>query len=60
MKEATGEVSMTVITIVLLVVVLGIGMFLFGSEGAPGRQWIEGVFNNIGEKGDDALNNMNK
>ena len=60
MKEATGEVSMTVITIVLLVAVLGIGMFLFGKEGAPGRKWIEGVFNNIGAKGDNALNNMGK
>lgn len=60
MKEATGEVSMTVITIVLLVAVLGIGMFLFGKEGAPGRKWIEGVFNDISAKGDDTLNGMNK
>ena len=60
MKEATGEVSMTVITIVLLVAVLGIGMFLFGSKDSVGRKWIEGVFNNIGAKGDDALNNMGK
>ena len=29
-------------------------------KGAPGRKWIEGVFNNIGAKGDDALNNMGK
>ena len=60
MQAATGEVSMTVITIVLLVAVLGIGMYLFGSKGAPGRQWIEGVFNSISQKGDDALNNMDK
>ncbi len=44
MKEATGEVSMTVITIVLLVAVLGIGMFLFGSKDSVGRTWIENTF----------------
>ena len=49
MKEATGEVSMTVITIVLLVAVLGIGMWLFGSKDSPGRQWIEKTFNQIGD-----------
>lgn len=58
MKEATGEVSMTVITIVLLVVVLGIGMFLFGSEKSSGRKWIENTFNNITNKGDNAMDNM--
>ena len=58
MKEATGEVSMTVITIVLLVVVLGIGMFLFGSEKSIVRKWIENTFNNITNKGDNAMDNM--
>ena len=47
MKEATGEVSMTVITIVLLVAVLGIGMWLFGSENSIGRTWIKNTFENI-------------
>lgn len=47
MKEATGEVSMTVITIVLLVAVLGIGMWLFGSEKSIGRTWIKNTFKNI-------------
>ncbi len=47
MKEATGEVSMTVITIVLLVAVLAIGMFLFGRENSIGRNWIEDKFNNM-------------
>ena len=58
MKEATGEVSKTVITIVQLVVVLGIGMFLFGSEDSIGRKWIENTFNNITDKGDNAMDNM--
>ena len=44
MKEATGEVSMTVITIVLVAIVLGIGMALFGSKDSVGRKWIEGRF----------------
>lgn len=47
MKEATGEVSMTVITIVLLVAVLGIGMWLFGSKSSPARDWIQDLFNDI-------------
>lgn len=58
MKEATGEVSMTVITIVLLVAVLGIGMLLFGSKNSVGRTWIESTFNNITNKGDNAMDNM--
>lgn len=58
MKEATGEVSMTVITIVLLVAVLGIGMFLFGSKDSVGGTWIENTFNNITNKGDNAMDNM--
>lgn len=53
MKEATGEVSMTVITIVLLVAVLGIGMWLFGSKNSPGRDWIEQTFNKIGNTTDN-------
>lgn len=47
MKEATGEVSTTVITIVLLSIVLGIAMFLFGTENSIGRQWIYNSFNNF-------------
>ena len=58
LKEPTGEVSMTVITIVLLVAVLGIGMFLFGSKDSVGRKWIENTFNNITNKGDNAMDNM--
>ncbi len=49
MKEATGEVSMTVITIVLVAIVLGIGMFLFGSKDSVGRNWIEGKFTKMTE-----------
>lgn len=44
MKEATGEVSMTVITIVILALVLGIGTFLFAGEDSIGRKWIENTF----------------
>lgn len=44
MKEATGEVSMTVITIVILALLVGIGTWLFGSKG-PARPWIENLFN---------------
>ena len=47
MKEATGEVSMTVITIVLVAIVLGIGMSLFGSKDSVGRKWIEGKFTDM-------------
>lgn len=47
MKEATGEVSMTVITIVLIAIVLGIATFLFGTEDSIGRQWIVNTFTNL-------------
>ena len=44
MKEATGETSMTVITIVLVGLVLAIGTWLFGGEDSIGRQWIKDTF----------------
>lgn len=44
MKEATGEVSMTVITIVILALLVGIGTWLFAANG-PARNWIEDLFN---------------
>lgn len=58
MKEATGEVSMTVITIVLIVVVLGIAMFLFGSEDSVGRKWITDMFTNMTNEGNEAYENV--
>lgn len=45
MKEATGEVSMTVITIVILALLLGIGTWLFSGDDAIGKKWIENIFN---------------
>lgn len=44
MKDATGEVSSTVITIVLLGLVLAIGVWLFGGENSIGRKWIKNTF----------------
>ena len=58
MKEATGEVSMTVITIILIVIVLGIATALFGCENSPGRQWINNIFNQMTEKGNDAMDDV--
>ena len=50
MKEATGEVSMTVITIVLLALLVGLGTWLFAGENAPAKKWITGLFEQqIGE-----------
>ena len=45
MKEATSEVSGVVIVIVILAGILGIGTWLFGTNG-PARDWIVNVFNN--------------
>lgn len=45
MKEATGEVSMTVITIVLVALVLALGTWLFAGENSIGRKWINDMFN---------------
>lgn len=58
MKEATGEVSMTVVTIILIVIVLGIATALFGGENSPGRQWINNIFGEMTEKGNDAMNDV--
>jgi len=41
MKEATGEVSGTVITIVLIGAVLALGIWFFSSYG---KDWISGIF----------------
>ena len=44
MKEATGEVSMTVITIVILALLVAIGTWLFAGENAPAKKWIQDIF----------------
>lgn len=46
MKEATGEVSMTVITIVILALLVGIASWLFAGDDAPAKGWINNLFNN--------------
>ena len=49
MKEATGEVSGTVITIVLIAAVLAVGVAIFTTKGDNGKStaqnWIENMFN---------------
>lgn len=44
MKEATGEVSMTVITIVLVSLLVILGTWLFSGDNAPAKKWIESIF----------------
>jgi len=44
MKEATGEVSMTVITIVILALLVGLGTWLFAGDDAPAKEWLTGLF----------------
>lgn len=44
MKEATGEVSGTVITIIILAMLVGLGTWLFAGENSVGRKWISNVF----------------
>lgn len=58
MKEATGEVSMTVVTIILIVIVLGIATALFGGNDSPGRQWINNIFGEMTQKGSDAMGDV--
>ncbi len=41
MKEATGEVSGTVITIVLIGIVLALGVWFFTGQG---KEWISNIF----------------
>lgn len=50
MKEATGEVSMTVITIVILALLVGLATWLFSGENAPAKRWLNDLFENqVGE-----------
>lgn len=49
MKEATGEVSMTVITIVILALLVGLGSWVFSTKG-PARNWIDKFFNSDAAK----------
>lgn len=50
MKEATGEVSMTVITIVILALLVGLGTWLFAGEKAPAKGWLNNLFDKqVGE-----------
>lgn len=44
MKEATGEVSGTVITIVLIAAVLGLATWLFTG---PAKNWLNNLFGNL-------------
>ena len=47
MKEATGEVSGVVVTIVIIAAVLALGTWVFNNQGV--KNWIENVFNqNVG------------
>ncbi len=59
MKEATGEVSMTVVTIILIVIVLGIATALFGKEDSVGRKWINDTFTKMTNRGDTEMDNAN-
>lgn len=59
MKEATGEVSMTVVTIILIVIVLGIATALFGGANSPGSKWINDTFTKMTNRGDAEMNNAN-
>lgn len=43
MKEATGEVSMTVVTVVILAVLVGLATWLFSDNG-PAREWFNSFF----------------
>lgn len=42
MKDATGEVSMTVVTIVIIAAVLAVGTWLF--SGGTVQKWITDMF----------------
>ena len=44
MEEATGETSMTVITIVIVGLILAIATWLFAGEDSIGRKWIKNTF----------------
>ena len=45
MKDATGEVSMTVVTIVIIAFIAGVAALLFSGDNPPAKKWIEDIFN---------------
>ena len=55
MKEATGEVSMTVVTIVVVALVLGIATWLFSGENSVGRNWISNLFQDMTEESQEHM-----
>lgn len=57
MKEATGEVSMTVVTIVLIAIVLGIATALFSGEDSVGQKWITGLFGDLTGESEEQMGN---
>ena len=44
MKEATGETSMVVITIIVVALLAGIGTLLFNRDGGIVTDWIRDTF----------------
>ena len=44
MKEATGEVSGTVITIVIIALIGGVAALLFTGDDPIAKRWIENMF----------------
>ena len=56
MKEATGELSGTVIVIILLALVIGIGTWLFKDDengDSQAKTWIKNIFENRIENYDE-------
>ena len=54
MKEATGELSMTVVVIVAVIALVGLVSWLFVGDNAPAKKWIESQWGRISNEGDTA------
>ena len=46
MKEATGELSMTVVVIIAVIAIVGIVYLIFGENGVA-RSWIKGQWGGL-------------
>lgn len=59
MKEATGELSMTVVVIIAVIAIVAIVSWLFVGDKAPARTWIENQWNNLTSEADSARGSNN-
>ena len=55
MKAAMGELNLTVVTIIILALLLGLAMVFFSGENSLARNYIQGQWDKMTNRADNAL-----